>query len=101
MPLNPSGETGPAPEVVVVVVVGAVVVVVVVPDAVVVVVVVGPEVVVVVGGGGGGPNELTEPARVTNPHVLERIELAGYLADIRVVVPAVASIPFGDSCHVV
>ena len=58
-------------------------------------------VVVVVDPDGGGPNELTEPARVTNPQVLERIEVDGYVADILVVDPAVASSPLGDSCHVV
>jgi hypothetical protein len=107
--------------VVVVVVPGAAVVVVVVPGAAVVVVVeVGARVVVVVvpvGPGifpvqvvgdtvklyvkGGGPKELTEPANVTNPQVLASFEVDGYLADILVVDPAVASSPAGDSCHVV
>ena len=101
----------PGANVVVVVVVGASVVVVVVPGAAVVVVVVpGAAVVVVVVPGAAvvvvveiitGGNELTEPANVTSPQVLERIEVDGYLTVIRVVVPAVTVFPLGDSCHVV
>ena len=116
----------PGAKVVVVVVVGARVVVVVVrPGAKVVVVVVRPgaKVVVVVvspvgpdifptqvvgatvklyvSGGGGGPGGPTKPASVTNPQVLASFEVDGYLADILVVDPAVASSPLGDSCHVV